>query len=97
MAIHEVWVRRIVVHEETVCIPVEIDPQEVAEFDPGVQDHMSRANARRRALQVAQDMIANDHWGALAHVETLVIGEPKVTGVSGDVLADEGHKAPMVR
>jgi hypothetical protein len=86
--IHDVCVKRIVVLEETVTIPIEVVREEVADADETVQEFRRRSVARDRAKAQAEKMIANGDWPKYARVERLVIGDPKVDHVSGDVLAD---------
>ena len=87
MAIHEVWVRRIVAIEETVCIPVEVedDPDLPGPKNP---DLRRRSLARKQALFLANEMIANDRWQRFAQSKTVALGEPDIVHVSGDVLQD---------
>lgn len=86
--IHEVWVKRIVVLEETVCIPIEVLREEVADVKESVQVHKRRLVARKRAMAHAEQMLTNGTWKERAHVEELVVGDLKVAHTSADMLAD---------
>jgi hypothetical protein len=86
VAIHEVWVKRIVVLEERVVIPVEVEPEDLARFDERHHEFATRKVARDRAIAHARQMVTDQSWSKLARVEELVVGELKIDHVSEDML-----------
>lgn len=91
-AVHEVWVRRIVVIEEECCIAVRIREDEgVASGTLPLLQEIARGKlVRDRALKRAAELIADGTWTNLNLNRTVVAeGAPLVGHVSGDVIRDD--------
>jgi hypothetical protein len=91
-AVHDVWVKRIVVLEETMRIPIEVLREEVGDLKEGVQEFKRLRVARDRAIARAAKMLTSGDWSKRARVEQLVVGDFKVDHISGDILADGGGR-----
>ncbi|POR42670.1 hypothetical protein [Methylobacterium sp. V23] len=88
MAIHEVWVKRVRVIEETACIPVEIGKDELIDLSVISDAAATLRIAKQKAISACIDMIDDGTWDKIADVKVLVAGPPEIDRIVRDVVPD---------